>query len=83
MDIRQQIRAIIAEQLKVPEEKVISDVNFRTLPNFDSMRVLQIILETEKAFDIEIDAAVTFQVTTVGQFQDLVQELCIQRTPAP
>ncbi|KJS55801.1 hypothetical protein VM98_11105 [Streptomyces rubellomurinus subsp. indigoferus] len=82
MDVQQQIRTIIAEELKVPQEQITADVHLRTLPGFDSMRALEIILRTENAFDIEIDAAVTFQVATVGQFEDTVRELCRRRTPA-
>jgi len=78
-DIRQQTVSIIAEQLGIPEGEVTPDSHFRSLPNVDSMRVLQVILKTEKAFAIEISDEVTFQVETVGEFQDLVVELCEQQ----
>jgi acyl carrier protein len=81
-DIRQQIVSIIAEQLNTPSGDVTADSHFRSLPNVDSMRVLQIILKTEKTFDIEIGDEVTFRVETVGEFQDLVVELCQQQASA-
>jgi acyl carrier protein len=76
MDIHQQIMSIIAEQLGTKEAELARDSHFRSLPNVDSMRVLQIILKTEKAFGIEISDEVTFRVETVGEFQDLVVQLC-------
>ncbi len=76
MDVRTRVCAIISEQLSVPEGDLTSDRHFRALPNVDSMRILQIILETEKAFDIEIDDDATFRLQTIGEFQDLVERLC-------
>ncbi|MEU5427434.1 acyl carrier protein [Streptomyces olivoreticuli] len=78
MDIRARVCAIISKQLSVPEGELAPDQHFRALPNVDSMRILQIILETEKAFDIEIDDDATFRLQTIGEFQDLVERLCRQ-----
>ncbi len=78
MEIRQQVCAIISSQLETPAAGLTPDVYFRSLPNVDSMRVLQIILETEKAFDIEIEDEVTFRLETVGEYLDLVEDLCRQ-----
>lgn len=81
MDVRQRVREIISNGLQVPEEELTPEVYFRSLPNADSMRLLQIILETENTFGIEINDEVTFQLQTIGEFQDLVDEQCKQATP--
>jgi acyl carrier protein len=81
MDIRQQTVSIISEQLGVPAEELTPSSQFRSLPDVDSMRVLQIILKTEKAFGIEIADEVTFQIETIGEFQSLVEDLCRQKAP--
>jgi acyl carrier protein len=78
MEIREKIREIIGRQLETPAEGLESDIYFRSLPNVDSMRVLQIILETENTFGIEIPDDVTFRLETVGEYLDLVEELCRQ-----
>lgn len=67
---------IICTELKVPPTEVTPERHFRELPNVDSMRILQIILATEKAFEIEIDDDVTFHIQTVGEYQNLVEKLC-------
>ncbi|MER5637117.1 acyl carrier protein [Kitasatospora sp. NPDC002227] len=71
----QQVTEIIAAELGIPAEQITADSHFRELPGVDSMRVLQIILKTEKAFDIEIEADVTFRIQTVGEYRALVREL--------
>ncbi|GAA0452947.1 acyl carrier protein [Streptomyces stramineus] len=78
MDTRARTRAIISKQLDVPEAELTPERHFRALPNVDSMRILQIILETEKAFGIEIDDDATFRLQTVGEFHDLVERLARQ-----
>jgi acyl carrier protein len=40
------------------------------------MRLLQVIVEVEHLFGIEIPDDVTFRVGTIGEFEDLVAELC-------
>ena len=82
MDIQHQVRSIVGEQLELDITTVNSEVYFRSLPNVSSMKILQIILEVERAFDIELDDEVTFRVETIGQFEDEVRRLCIRR-PAP
>ncbi|MFD3524365.1 acyl carrier protein [Streptomyces sp. NPDC058653] len=80
--IHEKIRQIIGAELDTPAEGLTPDQHFRSLPNVDSMRVLQIVLNTEKAFDIEIEDEVTFRVQTVGEFQGVVVELCGQKSSA-
>ena len=40
------------------------------------MRVLEVILKAEKALGIEISDEATFRIETLGEFQDLVVQLC-------
>ncbi|MFE6776687.1 acyl carrier protein [Streptomyces sp. NPDC057702] len=82
MDVNQQVLEIIAQEIEAPVAGLSGDQHFRALPNVDSMRVLQIILKTEKAFDIEIEDDVTFRIQTIGEFQKLVAELYQQRAAA-
>ncbi|MBC3985401.1 acyl carrier protein [Streptomyces sp. AC536] len=82
MDVHEKVLEIIAQEIDVPVTDLSGDQHFRALPNVDSMRVLQVILKTEKAFDIEIEDDVTFRIQTVGEFQKLVAELYRQRAAA-
>lgn len=80
MDISETIRKIISGQTNVSPQELSADVHFRTIPNIDSMRILQIILETENALGIEIPDDVTFRVETIGEFEKLAVELCQQKS---
>lgn len=83
MDVSHEIKSIISDQLGVAADTLADDVHFRSLPNMSSMKVLQIILETEKRFDIELSDDVTFRVETIEQFQDEVEKLLAQQNTAP
>jgi acyl carrier protein len=67
---------IISKQLAVPTSAISAGMKFRSLPNVDSIRVLEIIVAVEKKFDVEIPDDVTFRVETVGEFAALVESLC-------
>jgi acyl carrier protein len=73
MDVQKTIYSIISQQLGIEISQLNSEVHFRSLPNISSMKVLQIILEVERAFDIELDDEVTFRVETIGQFESEVE----------
>jgi acyl carrier protein len=75
MDVQKTIYSIISQQLGIEISQLNSEVHFRSLPNISSMKVLQIILEVERAFDIELDDEVTFRVETIGQFESEVARL--------
>jgi acyl carrier protein len=71
-EISQAIRTILVNTLAVPATEVTSETSIRSLPNFDSVRILEVILEIEKRFDIEISDEATFNVTTVLDLEVLV-----------
>jgi len=73
---RSSVYEIIGNELDVAVSTIDPAMRFRALPNVDSMRVLQIILLTEKAFGVEIPDDVTFRIDTVGEFEALVHGLC-------
>lgn len=72
--IAQAVRAILADTLEVPPTEVTGETPIRSLPNFDSVRILDVILEIEKRFDIEMPDEATFRVTTVLDLEALVAD---------
>ncbi len=76
MDTHEDVYRIVSRVLKVAEAELLPTTRFRSLPNADSMHMLQVILETENAFEIEIDADATFRIETIGDYELLVRELC-------
>lgn len=82
MEVSETIRKIISVRTGVPPQKLSADMPFRMLPEIDSMGLLQIVLETENAFGIEIPDHVTFHIQSIGEYEELVEELCRQSSPA-
>jgi acyl carrier protein len=78
MDIQGQIFSIISEVLGVDVRTLDRTLYFRTLPDVSSMKVLQIILEVEKCFEIELDDELTFTIETIGQFVQEAERLYAQ-----
>lgn len=72
------IRHIISNKLGISEDILTSETQIASLPNVDSMRVLEIILEIEKKYRVEVPDAVTFSVSTIGELEQIIQELIDQ-----
>lgn len=74
-DISSEIRYIIGQHLKYSAEDLDASTIISTLPNVDSMRLLEVIMDVEKRYRIEIPDSAPFRITTVGEFENLVLSL--------
>ncbi|QNP74695.1 acyl carrier protein [Streptomyces roseirectus] len=82
-DIEQTVRRFVAEQLRVPVEEVDADADLRSLPRFDSIHALQIVLGIEQHYDIEVEDHIVFETSTVREFADAVAGLIERAGPEP
>ena len=65
-DIAKTVIDIIVEKLGVDEKKATLDANFSTDLNADSLDTVELIMEFEKVFGIEIPDNETDQISTIG-----------------
>jgi len=66
-DLREQLRAIIAEIAEIDDpSRITDDVNLYKELGVDSMQALEIILELEKRFDVAIPEAKLKEIRTFG-----------------
>ncbi len=65
-DIAKTVIDIIVEKLGVDEKKATLDANFSTDLNADSLDTVELIMEFEKVFGIEIPDDETDQISTIG-----------------
>lgn len=75
MSTENAVRHAIAERLEIPEEQVGLDDDLRSLDGFDSIHALQIVLDVEERFDIEVEDHVVFGIQTVREFAATIDGL--------
>ncbi|GGP12301.1 acyl carrier protein [Oceanobacillus neutriphilus] len=65
-DVFEQVKSIIADRLDVDEEKVVLEASFKDDLEADSLDVVELVMELEDEFDIEIADEDAEKINTVG-----------------
>lgn len=65
-DIFDRVKEIIVDQLDVEEEEVTMEASFRDDLEADSLDVVELVMELEDEFDLEIADEEAEQIVTVG-----------------
>ena len=73
-DIAEQVRRIIAEQLMVDIEEVTDDASFVEDLGADSLDTVEMIMEIEDEFGIEIPDEDAEKIQTVGQAIEYIKQ---------
>jgi len=73
-DIASRVKAIIVEKLGVDENEITNDANFTTDLGADSLDTVELIMEFEKEFDIQIPDDQAEQIQTVGQAIEYIEK---------
>ena len=73
-EIEQKVKEIIVDKLGVDEAKVTMDANFISDLNADSLGTVDLIMEFENEFGIEIPDEDTGKISTVGEAVKYVEE---------
>ena len=78
-DIASRVKAIIVDKLGVDENEVVNEASFTNDLGADSLDTVELIMEFEKEFDIQIPDERAAEVVTVGQLYDSILEACPTR----
>jgi acyl carrier protein len=70
-DTQQKVVNIIAEKLSIPQENITVTSTFKDL-GADSLDIVEMIMNFEETFGIEIKDEDAEQIKTVGQAVDLI-----------
>jgi acyl carrier protein len=82
-DIAEQVRRIIAEQLMVELDEVTDDASFIEDLGADSLDTVEMIMEIEDEFGIEIPDEDAEKIQTVGQAIEYVKQKVRPNRPRP
>ena len=74
-NVAEQVKAIIVEKLGVDPEEVVDSANFSNDLGADSLDIVELVMDFEKAFDIEIsDEDAGDNISTVGDAIKFIEE---------
>ena len=66
-DVASKVKAIIVDKLGVDESEVVNEASFTNDLGADSLDTVELIMEFEKEFDIQIPDDQAENIATVGQ----------------
>ena len=73
-DIAQKVKSIIVDKLGVEESEVVNEASFTNDLGADSLDTVELIMEFEKEFDIQIPDDQAENISTVGQAIQYIEE---------
>ena len=68
------VKEIIADQLGIDEEEIVSDASFIDDLGADSLDLVELIMALEEEFDMEIPDEDAEKIKTVGDAVDYIKE---------
>lgn len=78
--VAQRVIDIMAEQLNVADkDKITRDMHFVNDLGADSLDTVELVMELEEEFDINIPEDVADKIQTVGQAIDQIEEILSSR----
>ena len=73
-EIREKVNDLVIDKLGVKPEEVLEESNLETDLGADSLDVMEIVIDMEKAFDVFISEEETEGIRTMGDIYRLVEE---------
>jgi acyl carrier protein len=71
----ERIRAIMAEVLRLPQDRIGADAAIGTVPNWDSTAHMRMMIALEDEFGIELDESRMVEMTSFARIRSAVEEL--------
>ena len=75
MSVFDKVKEIIVKELKVDAEKVTLDARLKDDLGADSLDAVEIVMDIEDAFGIEIDDSEAENVATVGDLVKAIEQI--------
>jgi len=71
----ERIRAIMAEVLRLPADRIGADTAMGAVPNWDSTAHMRMMIALEDAFGIDLDESRMVEMTSFSRIRDTVHQL--------
>lgn len=78
MDLKEQVRAVIAEILEIPVESLDCDAEMDQIEQWDSIHNVSILAALEEKFDVMFPEDDLFDLISVSTFADEISKLKAQ-----
>lgn len=72
-DVLDRVKSIVVERLGVDEEEVTMEASFKDDLGADSLDVVELVMELEDEFELEISDEDAEKITTVGEVVEYIQ----------
>jgi acyl carrier protein len=72
--MRDRVRQTIATVWSVPPDEIPDDADATSLPGWDSLRHLELMLELELSFGVRIPAEEMPELTSIGAIEEALRE---------
>jgi acyl carrier protein len=79
----ERIRAIMAEVLRLPVDRIGADAAIGTVPNWDSTAHMRMMIALEDTFGIDLDESRMVEMTSFAKIRSVVAELQEGRAHSP
>jgi len=70
--MEEKLKVIFAESLEIPQERVTDDLEYNTLPEWDSISHMALIAAIEDHFDIMLDTEDVIDMSSFGKAKEIV-----------
>ncbi|WP_439890366.1 acyl carrier protein [Ralstonia sp. 25C] len=74
MSNTEKLHQVFASSLQIPLEKVVDDLTYNTIPEWDSVAHMALIAEIESAFDIMMDTDDIVNMSSVGKAKEILSK---------
>ena len=72
--MRDRVRQVMASVWDVPADEIPHDADTTSLPEWDSLRHLELMLEIEMSFGVQIPANQVPELTSIGAIEEALRE---------
>lgn len=77
-----EIRARVGKELSLDTDRVAADTVLKNLPGADSVRLLRVVAQVERSYDVEFEDEDVFRVRTPQELAELVVRQLTDGGPA-